>query len=387
MADLQTRDRHKPMTPLVIDVRSAQDARDVVHRAVQALAEGKLVAFPTETVYGLAASALDERAVLRLLAVKQRASGHALSLAVKSADAAFDYVPGLDPLGRRLARRCWPGPVTLVLPDNHPDSLIRQLPTSVQQSVVPGDMIGLRVPAHRLILDVLRLMPGPLALTSANRSGESDAITADEVVQSLQSDVDLVLDDGRSQFGQPSSVVQVRDNQLKVLRVGVVSESTLQRLASWLVLFVCTGNTCRSPMAEMICRKLIAEKLKCRLEELEDRGVIVMSAGVSAMAGTGATPEAVQVLADRGLDLSSHITQPLNDRLVRHADLILAMTQAHRQAIVARWPDAAERTFLLCGDHVDVADPIGGPRELYRSCADQIEAGIRRVLDEFNLPA
>ncbi len=374
------------MTPLVIDVRSAQDARDVVHRAVQALAEGRLVSFPTETVYGLAASALDERAVERLLRVKRRVEGNPLSLAVQSADAAIDYVPRLGSLGRRLARRCWPGPVTLVLQDNHPDSLIRQLPPLVQQAVVPAGKIGLRVPAHQLILEVLRLMPGPLVLTSANRAGEADPVTAEDVVAALQTDVDLVLDDGRSQFAQPSSVVQIVENQLQVLRAGVVSEATLRRLASLLLLFVCTGNTCRSPMAEMLCRKLLAGQLKCRLDELEDRGVVVMSAGVSAMSGIGATPEAVQVMADRGLDLSGHITQPVNERLVRHADLIFTMTAGHRQALVSLWPDAAERTFMLCGDHVDVADPIGGPRELYRRCADQLEAAIRRIIAEFDLP-
>src|SRR6185503_2741329 len=103
------------MPPVVIDIRSAEDSRDVVHRAVQALAEGKLVGLPTETVYGLAASALDERAVGRLLAVKNRREGQALTLAVKSADEALDYVPNLSSVGRRLARRCWPGPVTLVV--------------------------------------------------------------------------------------------------------------------------------------------------------------------------------------------------------------------------------------------------------------------------------
>ena len=373
------------MTPLVIDVRNAQDSRDVVHRAVQALAEGKLVAFPTETVYGLAASALDEQAVLRLLEVKRRQEGQALALAVKSADAAFDYVPRLEPLGRRMARRCWPGPVTLVLRDNCPDSLIRQLPPKVQQSIVPSGTIGLRVPAHKLILEVLKLMPGPLTLSSANRSGEPDPVTAQDVVASLQGDVDLVLDDGRSRYAQPSSVVQIVDNQLRVLRAGVVSEATLQRLASLVVLFVCTGNTCRSPMAEMLCRKLLAERLKCRLEQLEDRGVIVMSAGVAAGASDAATPEAVQVMADRGLDLTAHITQSLNVHLVQHADLIFTMTQAHRQSIVSYWPQAAERTFLLGGDRVDIADPIGGPRELYRSCADQIEAAIRRMMPLFGL--
>ena len=116
------------MPPAVIDLQNAEDWRDVVHRAVQTLAEGGVVALPTETVYGLAASALDEDAVGRLLAMKGRAEAKPLTLAIKSADEARDYAPDLCPLGRRLARRCWPGPVTLVVDDSHPESLVRQLP-------------------------------------------------------------------------------------------------------------------------------------------------------------------------------------------------------------------------------------------------------------------
>ena len=97
------------------DVRSAEDTRDVVHRAVQALVEGELVAIPTETVYGLAASAMSESAVERLLAAKGRAADQPLALAVRSAEEALDYVPDMCSLGQRLARRCWPGPITLVL--------------------------------------------------------------------------------------------------------------------------------------------------------------------------------------------------------------------------------------------------------------------------------
>src|SRR5690349_15773655 len=114
------------MPPVVIDIRSAEDSRDVVHRAVQALVEGKLVAFPTETVYSVAASALNERAVARLDSVRHPQAP--LELAVKSADEALDYVPSISKLGERLARRCWPGPVTLVLEDRCPDSLLNQLP-------------------------------------------------------------------------------------------------------------------------------------------------------------------------------------------------------------------------------------------------------------------
>ena len=183
------------MPPVVIDVRAADDVRDVVHRAVQAVAEGKLVVFPTETVYGVAARALDGEAVDRLLKVKGRKANQPLTLAIKSAEEARDYAPDLSPLAERLARRCWPGPVTLVVDNSHPESLIKQLPGSVQQAA-PRTM-GLRA-SHQIILVVLRRLgradqrqserPARCSVPKRSRAGRRRG---------------PVLDDGRSRFGQP----------------------------------------------------------------------------------------------------------------------------------------------------------------------------------------
>ena len=110
------------------------------------------------------------------------------------------------------------------------------------------------------------------------------------------------------------------------------------------IVIVCTGNTCRSPMAEAMLRRLVAERLGCTPAEIEQRGVIDPSAGVSAAPGGCAAPEAVETMRQRGLDISRHESQPLTEKLVRHADVILTLTGAHRQAIVRRWPEAAPRT-------------------------------------------
>ena len=264
----------------------------------------------------------------RLLAAKGRAAAKPLTLAIKSADEARDYAPDLCSLGRRLARRCWPGPITLVVDDSHPESLVRQLPPAVQQAVSPEQAIGLRVPGHQVVLDVLRMLAGPLCLSSANRAGMPEATTAQAVIDTFGNEIDLVVDDGPCRFGQPSSVVRVSHGRYEVLRAGVVPERTLRRLSSLLILFVCTGNTCRSPMAELLCRDMLAKRLNCKIDELEDRGVMVMSAGIAAMLGGTASSEAVQVMDDLGLDLRSHETQILTEPLVRHADVIYTMTRA-----------------------------------------------------------
>ena len=373
------------MPPVVIDVRAAKDTRDVVHRAVQAVVEGKLVAFPTETVYGLAANALDEEAVVRLLEIKGRQRGHPLALAIKDSESARDYAPNMGRLAQRFARRCWPGPITLVVDDDHAGGLVHRLPPKVREAVSPQDTIGLRVPSHYVVLDVLRMLTGPLTLTSANRTGQPEAVTAEQVLEAVGESIDLVLDDGPCRFGQPSSVVRVTDAGYEILRAGVVPKETLRRLSSVMVLLVCTGNTCRSPMAEVFCRDMLARRLGCRIDELEQHGVIVVSAGIAAMLGGLASNEAARTVAEMGLDLTDHETQPLTEPLVRHADCIYTMTRSHCEAIVAQWPEAADRARQLSPEGNDISDPIGGTLSRYQHCAAQIREELAKRLEELEL--
>ena len=135
------------MPPQRIEVAKTDDPRDLVHRAVQTLAEGGLVAVPTETVYGIAASAMHAGAVQKLAEAKNRDPDSPFVLTVKSAEEAEDYAPGWSPTARRLARRCWPGPVTLVVDAEHQEGLATRLPEGVADYFCPTGTPGLRSPA------------------------------------------------------------------------------------------------------------------------------------------------------------------------------------------------------------------------------------------------
>ncbi len=369
------------MGPAVFDLKSSDDPRDAIHRAVASLAAGKLVAIPTETVYGLAASALCPDAVERLIEAKKR-DGKPLALAIKSADDALDYVPTMSPLAIRLARRCWPGPVTMVLNDTHPDSVLGRLPESVQKRVLVDGKIGLRVPSNAAALQILRLSAGPLVLTSANISGQPPATDARQVIEQMGDSIDIVIDDGPSPIGNSSTVIEVTGNDFIVLREGAVSADSLRQLTFYLALIVCTGNTCRSPMGEALLRRNVATRLGCTELELESRGIAIRSGGIAAMPGGLPSQQSVEVMHSMGLDISKHISQPVTDLIARHADLILAMTSGHRRALVAQWPDLDTRTFLFSTDNHDVCDPIGQATSLYQQCADELSAHVGTWADK-----
>lgn len=374
------------MPSFVIDLKNAPDQRDVVHQAVEALSAGRIVALPTETVYGIAASALNSEAVQRLSSLKGRPPEKPFAFAIKSLEDALDYVPDMPPLARRLARRCWPGPMTLVLRHDHPDSVVHRLPAEVLQTTIPSGTIGLRVPAHETTLQVLRLLAGPIVLTSANLTDQTDCVDGAQVIEQLGEEIDLILDDGRSRFGQPSSVVQVTaDNKIEMLRTGVIDETTLNQLSGFIAIIVCTGNTCRSPMGEAMLRKHIAEKIGCPIDELDQHGISIMSAGISAMSGGRAAAQAIEVMGQLGLDISGHSSQPVTDRLIKFADVVFAMTASHRDAILAHWPEAAPRTHLICRDGSDVYDPIGMSVDVYRSTAEQISDNLKQWVNEHDV--
>jgi tRNA threonylcarbamoyl adenosine modification protein (Sua5/YciO/YrdC/YwlC family) len=370
------------MPPTVIDLRRTEDPRDVVHRAVQALAEGQIVAFPTETDYVITASARHAAATSRLRHVAlSRVDEPDLSLVLKSADEVLDWAPALTPIGRRIARRCWPGPVAMIAADDHPESLLHRLPAESRAGIVTAGRLRLRIPGHPLLADCLRMLAGPVALAEPCSPDDEPPVTVEEVMARVHEGVALAIDDGRARYAQRVSTIALEGNGFRVVRPGVVAEDTLRRLASLMVLFVCTGNTCRSPMAEALFRTLAAERLGCRPDELEQHGVIIASAGLAAWGGGPASEHAVEVVAASGGDLSAHESQPVTEALVRQADVILTMTAAHRNALLAQFPEAGGRVTMLAPDRRDVIDPIGGTVETYRKCARQIEAHLAARMD------
>jgi protein-tyrosine phosphatase len=366
----------------VLDWQSPSQQRVVLRRAVRALVEGQLVAFPTETVYGVAASALVPAAVERLREGKNRPAGKPLTLAIRTASQANDWIPEMSPLGRRLARRCWPGPVTLVFKTGAEQGLAGRLQEEIRQHVCPGGTLGLRIPAHEAVLQALELLPGPMVLSSANQSGVPAATSVDEVLHALGDEVALVINDGPCRYGQASTVVGIEANSWEILREGVLPAAEIERQASCLIVFVCTGNTCRSPMAEALCKRLLADRLGCSVVELPRRGFLVHSAGLAAMMGGAAAAHAVEAVAELGGDLSGHQSRPLLPKLAAQADFLVAMTQGHLAALTAQFPHLTVRPRLLSPNGHDLPDPIGSDGPVYRDCARQIRQDLAGLVSE-----
>ena len=204
-------------------------------RAVMALQRGGLVAFPTETVYGLGADATDADALTRLYAVKGRPADHPVIVHLGVAAALDEWAVGVPAVARDLAEAFWPGPLTLVL-----------AAAPVVSRVATGglDTVGLRVPAHAVALELLDAFGGGIAAPSANRFGRVSPTTADAVRRDLGPDVDVVLDGGPCTVGVESTIVDVSGPEPRILRLGGVAADAIAEVVG---VAVPVGGTTRAP--------------------------------------------------------------------------------------------------------------------------------------------
>ena len=200
-------------------LNSAQPDPELIRRAAALIREGKLVAFPTETVYGLGANALDAAAVATIFRVKGRPSTSPVIVHVESREAAPQLVTEWPEKAAKLASEFWPGPLTLVLPKRAciPDIVTAGLPN-----------VGLRVPASAFALALLVHAGVPIAAPSANRFTELSPTTAEHVRKSLGAEVDLILDGGPTQVGIESTVLSLAGPKPLLLRPGMISSQQIE---------------------------------------------------------------------------------------------------------------------------------------------------------------
>ena len=207
-----------PQTAEVLPTHAPQLFEAAVQRAAELLRAGEVVALPTETVYGLAANALDARAVGRIFEVKGRPAHNPIIVHVASLELAKHCVANWPVLAGKLAKSFWPGPLTLVLPR------ARQIPDVVTAG---GNTVGVRWPSHPFIQAVIRECGFPLAAPSANPSNRVSATSAEHVRRHLGDRIRLIVDGGQSQIGIESTVLDLSVSPPRLLRPGMIHEQAL----------------------------------------------------------------------------------------------------------------------------------------------------------------
>lgn len=353
----------------IIKIDPIRPEEEKIEKAVSLLKNGKIVAFPTDTVYGLAVNAEDTTAIDKLYQIKKRAKDKPLVLFLEKKEDFISFAEMVFLSAQKLINKFWPGPLTLLFKANK---------ASPADLVSKEGKIGMRFPDHPVPNNIMKKGKLLLATTSANLSGAPSPSTSLHLDKALAKNIDLILDGGETLLGKESSIIDLTSLPPRLIREGWLSleeiEQTWKKEAD--ILFVCTGNTCRSPMAEAITKKLWQAPGKEKIK--------IHSAGTVALPGFKAAPLTIRTLKERGININSHRSTPLTTKMAEEADLVLVMEQKHKKQVLYLSPSAEGKVFLLkhfaLGIEEDIDDPIGGSQQNYQECVQEIEESLRGLI-------
>ncbi|MFP4104955.1 MAG: L-threonylcarbamoyladenylate synthase [Phycisphaerae bacterium] len=366
------------MSTEVIKVRTPQEVPQAAAAGARAIRAGQLVGFATETVYGIAANAANPGSTERLRELKGRPE-RPFGVHLGYPEQSSRYVRNVPHPARRLMQRSWPGPVTLLLPTG--GKLASSEFADLHDELTWRGTIGLRCPDEPVSRAMLSAISDPVVASSANLPGRQSPRNPEEVLAGLDGKIDLLIDSGQTALGTDSTIVLFDGADYRIVREGAVSAEDVERMIHRTYTFACTGNTCRSPMAEGIARTLLTRRLGCREGQLAKHGLELHSAGLFTFGGQPATPEAIAAAREYGADLSAHESRKLDERLIQKSDMIFCMTEHHAESIRLQAPQHAGKVRRL-DLKADVPDPIGGDEGTYRRTAEHIHSALADLLDE-----
>jgi len=369
------------MNTIVYKIDDAAACGEQLRNAADVLRKGGLVVFPTETVYGIAARG-DIEGMNALTAIKGRDDSKFYSLHIPDDESVGKYVPYIDMRAKKLIKNFWPGPVTIVFKLTDEQLKAQQEKLGKKWACLYKDnSIGVRCPDNHIASRLLELAGVPVVATSANISGMPAATCFDDAFECFDGKLPVIIDGGDCEESLASTVVRISSGSIDVLREGAVSSEEISDISTVNILFVCGSNTCCSPIAAQICRKLLAGKVGCDVERLELFGYKVRSAGVMVPVKQPENMGVVELCGELGFDLSGHKIAGLMPRDILCSDLILVMEAEQRNRIVDFYPELADKCKLLAGDY-DICDPADGGLDVYANFATLVENAITERIGE-----
>jgi tRNA threonylcarbamoyl adenosine modification protein (Sua5/YciO/YrdC/YwlC family) len=356
-------------------------SKAAISRASKVLRSGGIIIYPTDTLYGFGVMINHKKAVKKLYDLKRRDRKKPYSILINSIKQADQICGGLTSREIEFFKILLPGKITVLL-------------RAKKKLNLPGlehmDKVGFRIPDSNLCNMLVQKLGSPISSSSVNISYEPNIDETSEIVEKFSADVDLFLDSGPVFSLKGSSVIDLTSSPPILVREGDVLKEEIEKKLNieisskanrkYVITFVCSGNICRSPMAEGILRKQL-EKTKYA------KRVEVNSAGTLNLPPTSASPEAIKIASNHKVNINNHQSSPIDREILDRANIIICMAAYHYNIIEKNFPEYIDKIFVLKTMDKEesitdpsIADPIGMSETFYEKIFWEIEGELQRIL-------